>query len=113
MLSRVNRLAKTKDIERVFKSGVSFQKDCLVLRAAKNDLGKIRLVFIVSKKVSKKASQRNLFKRRLSEIVRQKLPKLKKSFDIILLAKPGPETPNSAELEKSVGSLFSKAKLFI
>lgn len=59
--------------------------------------------FIVSTKVSKKAVQRNLIKRRLSEIVRQMLPELSgKSVSGVFLCKKGVLGKTYAELKKEV-----------
>lgn len=46
-----------------------------------------RLTIIVPKKIDKRSSQRNRIKRLIREAVRDKLTKLKKGYDIIILAK--------------------------
>lgn len=43
---------------------------------------------VVSKKISGKATVRNLVKRRLSETMRYFLPALRRGFDIVIIAKP-------------------------
>ncbi len=111
MLSKINRLKKKKDFERVSKKGRSFKEDFLVLKIVSNNLKISRLGFVVSQKVSKQASQRNKIKRRLRELVRLKLPKLKKGIDGVLIACPGLGTKDLWEMEKSINELFKKAKI--
>lgn len=112
MLPKTNRLKKKKDFERVFKEGKGFKEDFLFLKLAKNNLNISRFGFVVGQKVSKKAVLRNKTKRRLRELVKAKLPKIKIGFDGVLVALEGLETQNYKEMEDSVDKLFKKAKLF-
>ena len=111
MLPKINRLKQKKDFERVSKKGRSFKEDFLVLRIVSNNLKINRFGFVVSQKISKLASQRNKIKRRLRELVKSKLPKLKKGIDGILIACPGLETKDFWEMEESINKLFKKAKI--
>jgi len=113
MLSKINRLQKEKDIEKVFKKGRGFKEDFLVLKTLKNDSNKIRFGFVVSQKVSKKASIRNKIKRRLSELVRSKLKSkaLASRSDNLLIAVPGLEMKDFWEIEETMNKLFQKADL--
>lgn len=111
MLAKINRLKKKKDFERVSKKGRSFKEDFLVLRIVSNNLKINRFGFVVSRKVSKKAFQRNKIKRRLRELIRLKLSKLKKGADVILIACPGLEAKDFWEIEENINKLFKKAKI--
>jgi len=120
MLPKVNRLTRKKDIEKVFKKGQIFKEDFLILKTIENDLGKVRFSFSVSLKVLKKAALRNKIRRRLSEIVRLKLKKIKEGrhpptesqgMDVVLIALPGLETKDFWEIEEGLNRLFSKAKI--
>ena len=111
MLPRLNRLNKKTEIERVFKEGKAFKEDFLILKLVKNSLGKNRFGFIVSQKVSKKATIRNKIKRRLRGLIQSKLEKLKKEVDGVLIALPGLETKDFWEMEEVINKLFKKAKL--
>jgi ribonuclease P protein component len=110
MLSKVNRLKKKRDLERVFLGGKRFKEGFLVLKIAKNTLPKTRFGFIVSQKVSKKATLRNKIKRRLREVVSKKEKNFKKGLDILLTARPGLETKDFWEIDESLNRLFKKAK---
>ena len=111
MLSEINRLKKKKDFEKVFKKGKSFKEDFLILKIISNNLEVSRFGFIVSQKISKRASLRNKIKRRLRESVRLRLLKIKKGIDGVLITSPGLETKDFWEIEKSIDKLFKKAKL--
>ncbi len=113
MLPSANRLRKQKDIEKVFKKGEGYKEDFLILKTAKNNLRNSRFAFIVSKKISLKATTRNKIRRRLSELVRSELKKMKEpARDAILMAGPGLEKKDYWEMEESMVKLFKKAKFF-
>jgi ribonuclease P protein component len=86
MLKKLYRLNKTKDIQNLMKTGRAFYSPILMVKAKANDLAHSRFAIIVSNKVSKKATQRNLIKRRLREIVRLQLDKLETGADVAILA---------------------------
>ncbi|MDI6603003.1 MAG: ribonuclease P protein component [Patescibacteria group bacterium] len=112
MLPKVNRLKKKKDIERVFKNGKGFKEDFLILKTIKNDLKDSRFAFIVSQKVSKKATVRNKIRRRLRELVRRHPPTTRSGMDIVLVAVPGLEEKDFWEVEETINKLFAKAKIY-
>lgn len=110
MLSKENRLKKEKDFEAVFKSGKGFKEELLRVKISRNNLNSSRFGFIVSKKYSKKASERNLLKRRMREIVRKNLPNLKKGFDVVFFAMPGLENDFEV-LSDMCAKIFKKTGL--
>ena len=111
MLPKKNRLKKKKDFEKVFKSGKGFRDDSLILKVVKNNSGQIRFGFIVSQKISKKATIRNKIKRRISEAIRIRMERFKKGLDGILITLPGIEAKDYWEIDKTVEKLFKKAKI--
>ncbi|KPJ54678.1 hypothetical protein AMJ47_03885 [Parcubacteria bacterium DG_72] len=111
MLSNTNRLKKEKDFDQVFKKGKGFKEDFLFLKLAKNNLKATRFGFVVSQKVSKKAFLRNKIKRRLRELAKKKLAKIKKGFDVILIVNRGLKDKDFNETERMINKLFKKAKL--
>ena len=111
MLAKKNRLNKKKDFENVFKRGKSFKEDFLILKLLQKNSNQIRFGFIVSQKISKKATLRNKIKRRISELVRQRLGKLEKGMDAILIAVPGMETKDFWEIEEGLEKLFKKSRI--
>ncbi len=111
MLPKNNRLRQKKDIDDVFRKGKGFKEDFLILKTKKNNLDKLRFGFVVSQKVSKKASLRNKIKRRLREIVRKKLKNFKKGTDNLIITAPGAETKDFREIEETINKLFKKANI--
>ncbi len=109
MLSKINRLTKKKDFDLVFKKGKSFKDDAVALKVLETNLNKIRVGFIVSKKVSTKASIRNKVKRRLRAAVLGQLKSIKKSADVVIIALVGIHNKEFIEVKGMVSSLFKKS----
>ena len=113
MLSNINRLRKKKDFEKVLKEGKSFKEDFLILKIKKNKLEELRFGFIVSQKVSKKAVVRNKIKRRLREVIKEEIKRIKKGFDIILITLPETEIKDFQKIKTTIEKLFKKARISI
>ena len=114
MLPKINRIKKKKDFEAIFKKGVGFKNDTLILRVLKNDLGRERFGFIVSQKVSKKAVVRNKVRRRLVEIIKSELTNFQQNksiLDLVFISLSGIEKKEFAETKESVKNILRKAKL--
>jgi len=111
MLPQNNRLKKKKDFERVFKKGKGFKEDFLTLKTAKNDLKFSRFGFVVSQKVSKKATVRNKIKRVLREIIEKNLPLIKKGNDVLIVTLPGLEIKDFWEFKDVCDKLLQRANL--
>lgn len=112
MLPKINRLKNKKDFEKIFKNGKRFKEEFLLLIMIKNNIKTTRFGIVVSQKVSKKATLRNKIKRWISEIIRLKIiKKIKKGFDILLIAVPEIEFKNFWEIEEVINKLFKKANI--
>lgn len=111
MLPKENRLRKKKDFDLVFKIGKVAGSANFFLKHSKNNLNVSRIGFICSKKVSKKATQRNRIKRYLRETARGFLPLMRASEDIIVLAKPGSAVLDFHQTKDEVSQLFKRAGL--
>ncbi len=85
MLSYKNRLLKKNDFQRVFKKGKSIKSDFLFLKFCDNNLNESRFGIIVSKKVSKRAVDRNKIKRKTRHRIKELLPEIKKGKDVALI----------------------------
>jgi ribonuclease P protein component len=111
MLPRKYRLVKKKDFKNLHKKGdILFSKN-FVLKFKKNNLRQTRFAFVVSFKVSKKAVVRNKLKRRLREIIRAYLPKIKKGYDILIIAKSSSLDLNFKQLKIKILLVLGKAGL--
>ena len=82
----------------------------LVLFIKKNNYTYNRFGFTAAKKI-KKAVTRNIIRRRLKEIVRLNEFKLKKGYDIILMARVNASNSDYKSLEKSFNKLVKIKKL--
>lgn len=111
MLPKTNRLQKEKDIEKVFKEGKGSKEDFLVLKVIKNNLKNPRFGFIVSKKVSNKATIRNRIKRQLRSLIQENLKSVNPGQDILILALPGLENKDFWEIEEVINKLLKKARI--
>ncbi|KPJ57562.1 hypothetical protein AMJ49_00355 [Parcubacteria bacterium DG_74_2] len=111
MLFQKNRLKKRGEIKKVFKEGKSFKENSLILKKMENDLTESRFCIIVSQKVSKKATIRNELKRRLRELIRQRLKEIKIGVDVLLITLPGIEKKDFSQLEENLDNILLKAKI--
>lgn len=88
MLPRKNRLHLQRDIERVKRHGRPVFGDLFTLRFVARPAGQhSRFAISVSKRVSKKATDRNLVTRRTRAIVAELLPSFPSPYDVILSAR--------------------------
>lgn len=101
-----------KNFELVLKEGKTFFSKNLVLKILPVEADEIKFGFIVSKKISKKATKRNKIKRWLREIVRREIENLKGRFWGILLPKKGILETDFWKLKEEVKKIFEKAKLY-
>ena len=108
MLKKEFRLRKQKDFENVFDKGVYFSWKYLMLKAVENNLPFSRFGFVVSKKVSKKAVERNRAKRLMSESIRLSQGKIKSGFDIIFVSRAGIVGENLEEIKESMEKLLKR-----
>jgi len=111
VLPKKNRLKKKKDFENIFRRGRSVKEDFVSFRWRPNGLKISRFGFIVSQKISKKATVRNKIKRRLREILKLTLPRLKKGIDGIFIACPGLEERNFYDIESAIKNIFARIKI--
>ncbi len=88
MLPRNCRLTKDRDISRVFTKGRRFITPFFSFHVLKTPHGSMRFAFVVSQKVGKRASARNLVKRRARAAVATHLP-FKGSYDVVITGRVG------------------------
>ena len=83
----------------------------LILAWIPNDVGRLRVGFVVSKRISKRAVERNYIKRLLSEAIRPEIPKLSGGWDIVLSARNQITTADLRALEQDIVNLLHRARL--
>ena len=85
----------------------------LFLKFSENNLRVSRFAFIVSKKISPKAVQRNKIKRRLRDIIQKIIPEIKTGFDLVIIAQKGTGNVKFQEVEQAATGLLADAKLIL
>jgi len=110
-LNRALRLRKNSDFQRVRQQGRSITSRLLILAWAPNEVGRLRVGFVVSKRISKLAVERNRVKRLLSEAVRRHLSELPVGWDIVLSARNHITVADLGALEEDIINLLHRARL--
>lgn len=110
MLPKSNRLTKEKDFQEVFKKGKAIKSDFLLFRVLKNNLNTNRFGFIVSKKVSSKATTRNKIKRRLRGVVAAELKNIKGFKDFVIVALPSINKKEFLQVKEKIVKFFETVK---
>lgn len=111
MLPKNNRLTSRETFADLKKSGRKDQSNSFALLYKENNQTSCRFGIIVSNRISKKATERNLVKRRLREIFFKLLPCLSGNFDFLFLTKTDIINKNMSEMEKEVFDLFKRLGL--
>lgn len=112
MLKNENRLRAEKDFASLFKKGRSVSEGTLTLKFAPNRKSATRVGFVVGTKVSKRATVRNLLKRRLREILRKAMPSIVPGFDVAFITRVGAANLDFQALQRIVSVLLHRARLF-
>lgn len=110
MLKEQNRLKKKKDFDNVFKKGKSLKDGFLIFKFVQNSLNESRFAFMVGKKISKKATERNKVQRKLREQLRLMFYRVKEGIDGVFIALPGLENSDSLATKELLEKILAKAK---
>ncbi len=116
MLSRAHRLRGDPVFKRLARIGQPFFGTSLTFRIAPQGTDRslpTRFAFVVSTKVSKKAVERNLLRRRLREIIRAELPQLKTGLEVLIIARPQARQLDFQALKQEVEALLTKSRLWL
>ena len=108
MLPSAKRLKRKKDFEMIFKNGRNFKGPFLVLKIVDNKREDNRFGFVVSQKISKKATIRNQVRRRLASGVKE-MKNITPGNDFLFLALPGIEKKEFIEVKDAISQLVKKA----
>lgn len=111
----VKRRYRVRDAERfqeVRRQGRSYSNELLVLCALPNRLGYSRFGFSVNSRIGK-AVVRNQIKRRLREIVRLSMDRIRPGWDIIFVARRPIRSADYHEMEAACARLLWRAQLFV
>jgi ribonuclease P protein component len=95
----------------VRQRGRSVASRLLVIAWLPNEVSHVRVGFVVSKRISKRAAQRNYIKRILSEAIRPYLPELSGYWDVVISAKGQVVDARPQDIAQDVGVLLRRARL--
>ena len=110
-LNHALRLRKSSEFQRVRQQGRSLMSRLLILAWMPNDVARLRIGFVVSKRISKRAVERNYIKRLLSEAIRAALPRLGVGLDIVVSARQQASAADLRTLEQDMLALLQRAQL--
>ena len=111
MLPKLHCLTGQENFKKVATGGRSFFLKELGLKWRENNLTNSRFAFVVSTQIDKRSTVRNKIKRRLRDIVYQRLEKIKPGFDLMFLTRPAIKNLEYADLAKLAEQLLIKAGL--
>jgi len=114
MLSVIHRFHGHGSLRYVYKNGRAIRSHLVTVKYVPNIHRKhSRFTVVVSKKVHKSAVGRNRIRRRLYEVVRHELPRMKSSHDVVILVFSSEliSLPHN-ELVKLLQDLFTQAGLY-
>jgi len=111
LLKKPYRIIKNKEYKDILNSGRFLRNRFFLLKFKPNNLKNSRFGIVVSTKVSKKAVDRNLVKRRVREIIRANLENIKDGFDVVLVMKKESLGLNYSEIEHNIVNSLCEANL--
>lgn len=93
------------EFKKVYSGGKNYWNKYLILFVRKNNLNYTRIGYSISKKVGNSVV-RNKIRRRMKEIYRLKLNKIKEGYDIIIIPKRNAVNISYLELESAMLHIF-------
>jgi ribonuclease P protein component len=112
MLKAQYHLRRKQDFQKIYRRGDYFFSPHLIIRYLLNSNNYSRFAFVVSSKVAPKAVDRNLIKRRLSEVIRLNLEHLVSGRDIIIIAKKPLLAQKFLSQKENLILLLKRAKIW-
>ncbi len=109
VLKDKNKIRMRRDFTRTYKKGRSHIAPSAVLCYHKNHLDVFRVGFTVSKKVGK-AVERNKVRRRMKEIVRNRLDLFAPGIDYVFVARKKAGYVSFSRLEQEMAELVKRTK---
>ncbi|MBL7662496.1 ribonuclease P protein component [bacterium] len=105
------RLKKRRDFLQLQSSGRKLRSEHFLLIYQDEPSGKQRLGITITKKVDKRATARNLLKRRIREFYRKKRPIMSSCMTTIIIAQEGACTLSYRLIARELGYLLGRAKI--
>lgn len=112
MLAKINRLHTDQGIKRLTQTGKTFFLPQLTIKYLAVPNKELKVGFVVSTKIDKRATVRNKLKRRLREATRAILPRLKPGYFILIIAKKAALELDLGSLKKQLIFALSQARIY-
>lgn len=109
MLPKQYRLSKELDFQRVYKKGQFCASQFFRINSLQDNRVNKKIGVVISKNVAKKATQRNLIKRQIRQIIYDNLEKIKAHNKIIISVKKIPD--NFICLKEDLSKCLKKSAL--
>ena len=109
MLAKKNRLCAQKDYDLVYKKGQTYFSPFFNVRVMASPSAPTRFGIVTAISISKKATVRNLVKRRIRAVFTTNLAKIKDNLSITIHTKPACTLLNYQDLEAELLFLLKKA----
>ncbi len=109
MLPKKNRLTDEKDFQRVYKKGQYCASNFFRINCLQDSRVEKKIGIVISKNVAKKATQRNLIKRQIRQIIYDNLGNIKSQTKIIISVKKIPD--NFSKLKDDLIQCLKKSAL--
>ncbi len=106
-------LKKNYEFSRVYKRGKYFRDKNLTLNVFATNNQYTRYGISISKKIFKSSVKRNLYRRRIKEVLRIHFDDIKVGYDIVFVVKGNEYIPEFCEIEKGIINLLNKANLIV
>jgi ribonuclease P protein component len=112
-LKRALRLRKSSDFQRVRQQRRSVASRLLILAWAPNTDNTLRIGFVISKRIAKRAVERNYIKRLLSEAIRPIIADLPAGWDIVISGRNQVIGSDLPILKQDITALLRRAGLLV
>lgn len=106
MLKKINRISRRKEFLEIKNKGKIINSPLFGAISLVDETQEIKFGFVISKKISKKAVDRNKIKRRMSEVLIKKIDKFKLGTKIVFLAKKSLLGAKIQEIEIEIDKLI-------
>lgn len=111
MLKKIYRITKDREYQAIYRRGRYQSTALFSVHYLPSKKGVSRVGIVVSKKITKKATERNHLKRQVREIMLDIHPRIVSPFDIVITAKASSLTSKYDALKKNLSESFTKAGL--
>lgn len=110
-VKKENRLKKNDEFQLVFKRGTSVaNRQFVIYYLKKQDQANIRIGISVNKKIGN-AVKRNQIKRYIREVMRELIPHLDQSYDLVIIARKPTSNMGLIEIKKSLHHVLKLSRI--